>query len=104
MKKRSKAVIILLIVAVLIVTLAYISYHPFVFRRCEVPEDYLSEIYEQAIGPYSYKLPLLPFYLTIEDHSDDRVYYAIHYFPFGTVGMSYSSADGFNIEKPLSGQ
>ncbi len=101
MKKRKKAVVILLIAVVLIAALAYISYHPFVFRKCEVPEEYLFEIMEQAKGPYSHKLPLLPVCLSIENYSDDRVYYKIYYFPFGFIGMSYSSADGFNQEKPL---
>ncbi len=103
MKKGKKVAVVLLIVVVLIVTLAYISYYPFVSQKCEVPEDYLSEIMEQARGPYSHKLPLLPVCLSIEDYSADRVYYEIHYFPFGFVGMSYSSTDGFNQEKPLTG-
>jgi len=31
------------------------------------------------------------------------VYYTIRYFPFGTVGMSYSEEGLYNIEKSLTG-
>ncbi len=103
MKERKKIVMISLIMIVLIVALTYISYHPFVFRKCELPEAYLSEIVEQARGPYSHKLPLLPICLSIENYSGGRVYYEVHYFPFGLVGMSYSSTDGYHQEKPLTG-
>ena len=40
---------------------------------------------------------------TIEQFSAGRAYYTVHYFPFGTLGMSYSLTDGFCQENPLTG-
>ena len=88
MKKHKKAMIALLIVALFGMILACISSHPFVSRRCEVPEEYV---------------PLLPIYISIEQFSAGRAYYTVHYFPFGTLGMSYSLTDGFCQENPLTG-
>ena len=76
MKKHKKAMIALLIVALFGMILACISSHPFVSRRCEVPEEYVAEIRAQSV---------------------------VHYFPFGTLGMSYSLTDGFCQENPLTG-
>ena len=30
------------------------------------------------------------------------MFYTIHYFPFGRVGMSYHLWDGYNMEKTLT--
>ena len=98
MKKRKKAMIALLIVALFGMILA-----PFVSRRCEVPEEYVAEICAQSMGVYSKKVPLLPIYISIEQFSAGRAYYTVHYFPFGTLGMSYSLTDGFCQENPLTG-
>ena len=95
--------IALLIVALFGMTLACISSHPFVSRRCEVPEEYVAEIRAQSVGVYSKKVPLLPIYISIEQFSAGRAYYTVHYFPFGTLGMSYSLTDGFCQENPLTG-
>ena len=96
MKKHKKAMIALLIVALFGMILACISSHPFVSRRCEVPEEYVA-------GVYSKKVPLLPICISIEQFSAGRAYYTVHYFPFGTLGMSYSLTDGFCQENPLTG-
>ena len=61
MKKHKKAMIALLIVALFGMILACISSHPFVSRRCEVPEEYVAEIRAQSVGVYSKKVPLLRF-------------------------------------------
>lgn len=53
MKKHKKAMIALLIVALFGMILACISSHPFVSRRCEVPEEYVAEIRAQSVGVYS---------------------------------------------------
>ena len=66
MKKRKKAMIALLIVALFGMILACISSHPFVSRRCEVPEEYVAEICAQSMGVYSKKVPLLPIYISID--------------------------------------
>ena len=91
------------IVALFGMILACISSHPFVSRRCEVPEEYVAEIRAQSVGVYSKKVPLLPIYISIEQFSAGRAYYTVHYFPFGTLGMSYSLTDGFCQENPLTG-
>ena len=49
MKKHKKAMIALLIVALFGMILACISSHPFVSRRCEVPEEYVAEIRAQSV-------------------------------------------------------
>lgn len=103
MKKNKTIVIILLVVALLIGVLCYVSSHPFVSSKCEISEEYVSEIYAQTMGTYSNRIPLLPVVISIENLSGERAYYTIHYFPFGTVEMSYSPTDGFNQEKALSG-
>ena len=97
MKKHKKAMIALLIVALFGMILACIS------SRCEVPEEYVAEIRAQSVGVYSKKVPLLPIYISIEQFSAGRAYYTVHYFPFGTLGMSYSLTDGFCQENPLTG-
>ena len=86
MKKHKKAMIALLIVALFGMILACISSHPFVSRRCEVPEEYVAEIRAQSVGVYSKKVPLLPICISIEQ-----------------FGMSYSLTDGFCQENPLTG-
>ena len=104
MKTKKKGLIIVLsILVLLVVCLGIISSHPFISQKCEVPEEYVDEIYAQSMGTYSNRLPLLPVCISIDNYSDERVYYTIHYFPFGTVGMSYNPTDGFNQEKALSG-
>lgn len=95
--------IALLIVALFGMILACISSHPFVSRRCEVPEEYVAEIRAQSVGVYSKKVP---FFADLHFHravSAGRAYYTVHYFPFGTLGMSYSLTDGFCQENPLTG-
>lgn len=69
MKKHKKAMIALLIVALFGMILACISSHPFVSRRCEVPEEYVAEICAQSMGVYSKKVPLLPIYISTEQFS-----------------------------------
>lgn len=104
MKNKKKGLIIVLSILVFcVVCLGIISSHPFISQKCEVPEEYVTEIYAQSMGTYSNRVPLLPVCISIENYSNERVYYTIHYFPFGTVGMSYSPTDGFNQEKAVSG-
>ena len=102
MKTKKKGLIIVLSILVLLaVCLRIISSHPFLTQKCEVPEGYVDEIYTQSKGAYSNRIPLLPVSISIENYTGERVYYTIHYFPFGTVGMSYTPGDGFNQEKAL---
>ena len=104
MKNKKKVLIIVLSILVLfVICLGIISSHPFVSQKCEVPEEYVDVIYAQSLGTYSNRIPLLPVSISIENYSDGRIYYTIHYFPFGTVGMSYSPTGDFNQEKALTG-
>lgn len=101
MKKR---VIIAVIVAVVLASvLGVFASHPLILCEIEIPENHLEAIKNQSKGLYSSKLPLIPIYARIDGYSDESVFYTIHYFPFGTVGMSYNENDGYNIEKPLTG-
>ena len=90
MKKRKKAMIALLIVALFGMILACISSHPFVSRRCEVPEVYVAEICAQSMGVYSKKVPLLPIYISIRQFSAGRAYYTVHYFRLERLAYPYS--------------
>lgn len=102
MKRRNKALIaVLSILALLIVCSGLISLRPFIVHRCAVPEEYLTEIRAESGGVYSENIPLFAVCVTVEDYADGKVFYTIRYFPFGTVGMSYHTGDGFNLEKRL---
>lgn len=100
MKKLITAVV--LILSVLIIALGILSSHPIVSCDVEVPEACIQAIKDESKGLYSYKLPLVPVYVEATSYSGDRVFYTIYYFPFGSVDMSYSEAEGYNIEKQLS--
>jgi len=52
---------------------------------------------------YSARLPLIPIHVSLDRMEQGTVYYTIRYFPFGTVGMSYSEEGLYNIEKSLTG-
>ena len=88
--------IALLIVALFGMILACISSLILLFHagaRCR--REYVAEIRAQSVGVYSKKVPLLPICISIERFSAGRAYYTVHYFPFGTLDMSYSLTDGF---------
>ena len=96
-----RSVIAAIIVAVLFLALSVSALHPVVICRIDIPENYMDAIAGQAKGMYSSKVPLVPIYVSVDACTEGRVYYTIHYFPVGTVGMSYAENDGYNIEKPL---
>ena len=97
MKKK----IIPLILAV-VLALAFLSQKPVMTYKEEIPQEYKTAVESQAKGVYSSRLPLVPFYVSVERVENEKVFYTIHYLPFGTVGMSFSAVDGYNIEKELS--
>ena len=100
---KKKAIIGIVIVAILIAGLSIFASNPIVSCKVDVPENYLEAIESQSRGKYSNILPLVPIYVTVDSLEAETVYYTIHYFPFGSVRMSYTETDGYNIEKPLSG-
>lgn len=99
---KKKGARIAAIVILLICALSLLSARPIVFRSVDLPERYVEAIESQSRGVYSSKLPLVPVIVSVDSFSQGRVTYTIYYFPFGTVGMSYSEHDGYNIEKPLT--
>lgn len=101
--RKNKVIFIISLLISLLIVLFIISSNPIVSNKANVSEVLIEKIREQSIGTYSSRLPLLATFVTIDSYLGDRVYYTIYYFPFGTLGMSYSEIDGYNIEKPLTG-
>ena len=95
-----KKIIAGLLVATII--LVFLCQKPIVSYKTELSTEYKTAIETQAKGVYSSRLPLIPVYVSVESMEQEYVFYTIYYFPFGTVGMSYSPQDGYNIEKQLS--
>ncbi len=100
MKKIFKPVFLLIIVFVIL--LRIFSANLIISCDFDMPNETYEAIKSQSEGIYSSKLPLVAVYVNITDFSDEKAYYTIHYFPFGTVDISYSESDGYNIEKPLT--
>lgn len=92
-----------IVAIVLVLILCFFTMHPLFFCDIDIPDDYEAAIRSQAKGLYSRTLPLVPVYITVDRYSAGIIDYTIHYFPFGTVGMSYREWDSYNIEKPLIG-
>ena len=99
-----KIILMVAIAAMLVLILSVFASNPIIMCKTELPKGYLSAIESQSKGVYSSRLPLVPIYSSVDSISDGKVFYTIHYFPFGTVGMSYTENDGYNIEKTLTNQ
>ena len=100
MKKLIKAFIVIFVSLILL--LRIFSANLIISCDFDIPQATYEAIESQSEGVYSDKLPLVAVYVNVTDYSDGKTYYTIHYFPFGTVDMSYSESDGFNIEKQLT--
>ena len=100
MKKIFKAVFLLIIIFVIV--LKIFSSNLIISCDFDIPHSTYEAIERQSKGVYSSNLPLVAVYVNVTDYSDEKAYYTIHYFPFGTVDMSYSESDGYNIEKQLT--
>ena len=98
MKKHRTIALIVLALAFILVICAS---EPIIIAPCDLPSRYLDAIRSQSGGIYSQRLPLIPLCVSVGSFSDESVYYTIHYLPFGTVDMSYTAGDGYNMEKPL---
>ena len=90
------------VVAILILILMMFAENPVILGKKDLSEGYISAIESQSKGVYSKRVPLVPICVSIDSESSETVFYTIHYFPFGTVEMSYSKIDGYNMEKPLT--
>lgn len=101
--------------AVLCAVLAALALNPPVVCSGEYEGELTSEIHEtvQSVswGLYSKRLPLVPACARITGieqydkggEPNEIVYFDIHYLYFGRQGMSWSSVDGYNMEKQLFG-
>ena len=79
---KKKAIIGIIVVAILIVGLSIFASNPIISCKVDVPENYLEAIEIQSKGTYSNVLPLVPIYVTVNRLEAETVYYTIHYFPF----------------------
>ena len=95
-----KKVVVLLIAFVM--GLCVLCHKPVIINGGKLSTEQMEIVESQAKGLYSSKLPLVPVVVSVEKADGAQVFYTIYYFPFGSVGMSYSVADGYNIEKELS--
>lgn len=103
------------VIAVLCAVLAALALNPPVVCSDEYRDDLTPEIHEavQSVsrGLYSTRLPLVPACARITGieqyekggEQGHTVYFDIHYLYFGRQGMSWTSADGYNMEKQLFG-
>ena len=97
MKKKLMVALI-----VFVLSIAMLAHKPIIRGDVKLSADYYEAVESQAKGFYSYRLPLLAVYVSVERMEADKVFYTIYYAPFGTVDMSYSQEDGYNIEKEVS--
>ena len=93
---------ILIIAVALVIVLRIFSANLIISCDFDMPQMTYEAIESQAEGTYSDKLPLVAVYVNVTEYSQGKAYYTIHYFPFGSVDMSYSETDGYNIEKQLT--
>ena len=101
---RKKALVSVIAAGALLFALCLSASNPIISRKADLPAHFLEAIESQARGVYSRTIPLVPVYISIDSLQESSVYYTIYYFPFGTVGMSYTENDGYNQEKPLTNQ
>lgn len=99
MKKRILAGTVAVLLAAL---LGLYAAGPVLSCGVELPEACLEAVESQARGLYSKTLPLVPVHVSVTGYEEETVFYTIHYFPCGTVGMSYRAGEGYNMEKPLT--
>ena len=94
----------ILAVATLLLTLVLIAgtVGPVISNGANLPGEYAEAIQSQSKGLYSKKLPLVSIWTSVTGYEKGTAFYTIHYFPFGTVEMSYHAGEGYNIEKPLT--
>jgi len=92
-----------LIIGIACVGMALVLERPLVICRFDLPDGYIDDIVAQARGMYSERIPIIALCVTVDDYTDGAAYYTIHYFPFGTVGMTYIGDGGFDCTKYLTG-
>ena len=100
---KRKIIFVVTLVFALALGLCIMTLNPIILynNNTNIPDNYTEAIDDQSKGVYSWNLPLIPIYVTVDSYSFKTVYYAIHYFPFGTVDMSYMGNGNYNIENSL---
>ena len=98
---KRKIIFVVTLVFALALGLCIMTLNPIILYNTNIPDNYTEAIDDQSKGVYSWNLPLIPIYVTVDSYSCNTVYYAIHYFPFGTVDMSYMGNGNYNIENSL---
>ena len=98
---KRKIIFVVTLVFALALGLCIMTLNPIILYNTNIPDNYTETIDDQSKGVYSWNLPLIPIYVTVDSYSFNTVYYAIHYFPFGTVDMSYMGNGNYNIENSL---
>ena len=99
---KTKGIVAILLVGILLLALYSFTVSPYIADSELLPHDLATAVKDQAKGLYSSRFPLIPIYVSVDDFTDTSVRYTIHYFPFGTVGYSFTQGDGYNMEKPLT--
>ena len=99
---KKKGILLLTIAAAILLSLCVLCAHSILLGGADLPAQEREAILSQAKGIYSDRLWLVPVFVSVEKVEAQRVYYTVRYFPFGSVGMSFGEADGYNIEKPLT--
>ena len=103
MKRSAKRAALWAAAAGCVLALGWLCHHPAVIQKEYIAPPLAEAAEQQARGLYSSRLPLIPVSVTLDRMEGGTVYYTIRYFPFGTVGMSFSEEGLYNIEKPLTG-
>lgn len=99
---NKKAISVLVILFLILILLWQVSTRPVLLCPTAIPDAYRDAVISQSSGIYSRSLPLVPVCVVADSYENNTVTYTIFYFPFGSVGMSYSETDGYNIEKALT--
>lgn len=115
-KKKVKLLPRALVMLVLIVAiLAALTVNPPVVCPEQYKEQFTQEqhhaVQSVSRGLYSANIPLVPIWAEVTEIEEWQVdgqetygvEFTIHYLWFGTVGIWYSSNDGYSVEKPLTG-
>ena len=99
---KIKRFIILFFVILLLIIVILKAFFPIAICKIDIPNDVSKKIEDHSQEVYSPTLPLLPVCVVIDSYENNKYYYSVYYFPFGSVRMSLAE-DGFYMEERLSG-
>ncbi len=90
-------------ICIALILLVILAFRPPIIGGSALSEEQKTAVSSEVKGLYSARFSMVPLSVSVEDHAADTVYYTVHDFPLGTVGMSCHAQDGYSMEKPLSG-